>query len=150
LGERRLPCREILPFSGKIFFCTRRRRGRGVKKLIIKNISASPRLRVNNNFFGSGLYGLRTGELFSLAYHCLIFVCLCIYGFQVHPGPGLFTTMDHRHAPSPVSYGLRTGELFSLAYHCLIFVCLCIYGFQVHPGPGLFITMDHRHAPIII
>jgi mRNA interferase RelE/StbE len=31
---------------------------RGVKKFIIKNISASPRLRVNNNLFGSGLSGL--------------------------------------------------------------------------------------------
>jgi putative addiction module component (TIGR02574 family) len=38
-----------LPFFGKIFFLHAETQSRGVKKFIIKNISASPRLRVNNN-----------------------------------------------------------------------------------------------------
>jgi hypothetical protein len=68
----------------------------------------------------------------------LLSVYLCIYKYPLHPGPGLVITMDHWHAPSPVS--------FAAILSILIYFLLCLP--LKLPAPIKFkTTFDHFHAP---
>jgi hypothetical protein len=58
---------------------------------------------------------LKQKQAMSTVCRCLIFVCLCNYGYQFHPVPGLLITMDHSNAPYTVSWFAQ--RFFQFANH---------------------------------